>query len=123
MTGVGEVFKQVRSDVVIVGVEPGDSAVLSGGEPGPTEIDGLGAGMIPDVLNTEILDRVIAVSNSDARKMSKRLAREEGLLVGISSGAAAHAAVVVASAMRPQQMVATVLCDTGERYLGTFLFG
>ncbi|MYF16803.1 MAG: cysteine synthase A [Gemmatimonadetes bacterium] len=123
VTGVGEVFKQVRSDVVIVGVEPGDSAVLSGGEPGPTEIDGLGAGMIPDVLNTEILDRVIAVSNSDARKMSKRLAREEGLLVGISSGAAAHAAVVVASAMRPQQMVATVLCDTGERYLGTFLFG
>ena len=79
--------------------------------------------MIPDVLNTEILDRVIAVSNSDARKMSKRLAREEGLLVGISSGAAAHAAVVVASAMAPQQTVATVLCDTGERYLGTFLFG
>ena len=123
VTGVGEVFKQVRSDVVIVGVEPRDSAVLSGGEPGPTEIDGLGAGMIPDVLNTEILDRVIAVSNSDARKMSKRLAREEGLLVGISSGAAAHAAVVVASGMRPQQTVATVLCDTGERYLGTFLFG
>ncbi len=123
VTGVGEVFKQVRSDVVIVGVEPRDSAVLSGGEPGPTEIDGLGAGMIPDVLNTEILDRVIVVSNSDARKMSKRLAREEGLLVGISSGAAAHAAIVVASAMRPQQTVATVLCDTGERYLGTFLFG
>ena len=123
VTGVGEIFKQARSDVIVVGVEPRDSAVLSGGEPGPTEIDGLGAGMIPDVLNTEILDRVIAVSNSDARKMSKRLAREEGLLVGISSGAAAHAAVVVASAMTPQQMVATVLCDTGERYLGTFLFG
>ena len=123
VTGVGEPFKQARSDVMVVGVEPEDSAVLSGGEPGPTEIDGLGAGMIPDVLNTEILDRVIAVSNSDARKMSRRLAREEGLLVGISSGAAVHAAVAVASEMTPQQRVATVLCDTGERYLGTFLFG
>ena len=123
ITGIGETFKQARPDVLIVGVEPADSAVLSGGEPGPTEIDGLGAGMIPDVLNAEILDRVIAVSNSDARKMSRRLAREEGLLVGISSGAAVHATVAVASEMTPRQTVATVLCDTGERYLGTFLFG
>ena len=123
ITGIGETFKQARPDVLIVGVEPADSAVLSGGEPGPTEIDGLGAGMIPDVLNAEILDRVIAVSNSDARKMSRRLAREEGLLVGISSGAAVHATVAVASEMAPRQTVATVLCDTGERYLGTFLFG
>ena len=123
ITGVGEAFKDERTDVVVVGVEPRDSAVLSGGEPGPTEIDGLGAGMIPAVLNTEILDRVIAVSNSEARRMSRRLAREEGLLVGISSGAAVHAAVAVASEMMPEQRVVTVLCDTGERYLGAFLFG
>lgn len=123
ITGIGETFKQARPDVLIVGVEPADSAVLSGGHPGPTEIDGLGAGMIPDVLNTEIMDRVIAVSNSEARTMSKRLAREEGLLVGISSGAAVHATTIIASEMTPHQTVATVLCDTGERYLGTFLFG
>lgn len=123
VTGIGEAFKQIRSDVMVVGVEPQDSAVLSGGEPGPTEIDGLGAGMIPDVLNTEILDRVMAVSNLEARRMAKRLAREEGLLVGISSGAAVHVASLVAQELTPEQKVVTVLCDTGERYLGSFLFG
>jgi len=123
VTGVGEVLKSADSDVMIVGVEPQDSAVLSGGTPGPTEIDGLGAGMIPPILNQEILDRVIAVSNAEARQMARRLAKEEGVLAGISSGANVHAAVEVAKEMKPNQKVVTILCDTGERYLGTFLFG
>jgi cysteine synthase A len=123
VTGVGEVFKETRSDVLVVGVEPQDSAVLSGGPPGPTEIDGLGAGMIPPILNRQILDRVITVSNAEARQMSRRLAKEEGILAGISSGANVHAAVELAKGMKPEQRVVTVLCDTGERYLGTFLFG
>ena len=123
ITGVGEVLKKSRSDTLVVGVEPKDSAVLSGGQPGPTEIDGLGAGMIPSVLNTAILDRVIAVSNGEARKMTRRLAREEGILAGISSGAAVHAAVEVADELGPDRRVVVILPDTGERYLGTFLFG
>lgn len=123
ITGVGEVLKEQRASVMVVGVEPKDSAVLSGGLPGPTEIDGLGAGMIPPVLNRDVLDRVVAVSNSEARMMARRLAREEGILAGISSGAAVHAATVVAKDMAPDQRVVTILCDTGERYLGTFLFG
>lgn len=123
VTGVGEVLKASRSDVTVVGVEPQDSAVLSGGQPGPTEIDGLGAGMIPPILNRDVLDRVIAVSNAEARQMARRLAKEEGILAGISSGANVHAAVEVAKDMSPKQRVVTVLCDTGERYLGTFLFG
>jgi cysteine synthase A len=123
ITGVGEVLKSIREDILVIGVEPRDSAVLSGGEPGPTEIDGLGAGMIPPVLNIEVLDRVIAVSNTEARTMSRRLAKEEGILAGISSGAAAHAAVEVAKGMRQEQQVVVILPDTGERYLGTFLFG
>lgn len=123
VTGVGEVLKEERQDVTVVGVEPQDSAVLSGGEPGPTEIDGLGAGMIPPILNRDILDRVIAVSNAEARQMARRLAKEEGVLAGISSGANVHAAAEVAKEMNPDQRVVTVLCDTGERYLGTFLYG
>ena len=122
VTGVGEVLKGVRPEVLVVGVEPKDSAVLSGGQPGPTEIDGLGAGMIPPVLNLEVLDRVIAVSNTDARAMSRRLAQEEGILAGISSGAAAHAAVEVAAELGEDHRVVVVLPDTGERYLGAFLF-
>ncbi|MBT4139492.1 MAG: cysteine synthase A [Candidatus Latescibacteria bacterium] len=123
VTGVGEVLKDEKSDVVVVAVEPQDSAVLSGGAPGPTEIDGLGAGMVPPILNREMLDRVIAVSNGEARQMARRLAKEEGILAGISSGANVHAAVEVAKEMRSDQRVVTILCDTGERYLGTFLFG
>ena len=123
VTGVGEVLKSERADVQVVGVEPKDSAVLSGGTPGPTEIDGLGAGMIPPILNRDMLDRVIAVSNAEARKMARRLAKEEGILAGISSGANVHAAAEVAKDMNPDQRVVTILCDTGERYLGTFLFG
>ncbi|MBT3606509.1 MAG: pyridoxal-phosphate dependent enzyme, partial [Candidatus Latescibacteria bacterium] len=85
--------------------------------------DGLGAGMVPPILNREMLDRVIAVSNGEARQMARRLAKEEGILAGISSGANVHAAVEVAKEMRSDQRVVTILCDTGERYLGTFLFG
>ena len=123
VTGVGEVLKREASGVMVVGVEPQDSAVLSGGKPGPTEIDGLGAGMIPPILNQAVLDRVIAVSNAEARQMARRLAKEEGVLAGISSGANVHAAIEVAKEMNPNQKVVTILCDTGERYLGTFLFG
>jgi cysteine synthase A len=123
ITGVGEVLKEASSDVQIVAVEPVDSAVLSGGEPGPTEIDGLGAGFVPPVLNRDIIDRVIAVSNGEARRMSRRLAKEEGVLAGISSGAAVHAAVDVARSLSDEQRVVVIVCDTGERYLGSFLFG
>jgi len=123
VTGVGEVLKEKRAGIKVVAVEPQDSAVLSGGSPGPTEIDGLGAGMIPPILNRKVLDRVIAVSNAEARQMARRLAKEEGVLAGISSGANVHAAVEVAKEMKPDQRVVTILCDTGERYLGTFLFG
>lgn len=123
ITGVGEVLKKVRPETLVVAVEPEDSAVLSGGNPGSAEIEGLGAGIIPAVLNRQILDRVVAVSNTQARRMSRRLAREEGILAGISSGAATHAAVEVAKALGPGQRVAVILPDTGERYLGGFLFG
>ena len=122
ITGVGEVLKEVRPETLVVAVEPQDSPVLSGGKPGPTEIDGLGAGMIPAVLNLEVLDRIIAVSNTQAVRMSRRLAQEEGIVAGISSGAATHAAVEVAKDLNFDQRVVVILPDTGERYLGTFLF-
>ena len=122
ITGVGEVLKAEAPGTLVVAVEPQDSAVLSGGKAGPTEIDGLGAGFVPPVLNRKIFDRVIAVSNSDARRMSRRLAKEEGILAGISSGAAVHAAAEVAQSLSADSQVVVVVCDTGERYLGTFLF-
>jgi len=123
ITGVGEVLKKVRPETLVVAVEPKDSPVLSGGKPGPSEIDGRGAGMIPAVLNTEVLDRIMVVSNAQARRMARRLVREEGILAGISSGAAAHAAVEVAKKLDTGQQVVVILPDTGERYLGSFLFG
>ncbi len=123
ITGVGEVLKEASDDVEVVAVEPADSAVLSGGEPGPTEIDGLGAGFVPPVLNRDIVDRVVAVSNGDARRMSRRMAKEEGILAGISSGAAVHVAVDIARKRPAGQHVVVIVCDTGERYLGSFLFG
>ncbi len=122
VTGVGEVLKAEFPKTCIVGVEPQDSAVLSGGQAGPTEIDGLGAGMVPDVLNVDILDRVIPVTNIQARRMSRRLAREEGIIAGISSGAAAHAATAVARPMSPDERVVVILPDTGERYMDAYLF-
>lgn len=122
VTGVGEVLKAEFPETCIVGVEPQDSAVLSGGQAGPTEIDGLGAGMVPDVLNVDILDRVVPVTNIQARRMSRRLAREEGILAGISSGAAAHAATAIARPMSPDERVVVILPDTGERYMDAYLF-
>ncbi len=124
ITGVSEVIKARKPSFCAVAVEPAASPVLSGGQPNPpNRIQGLGAGFIPDVLRTELLDEIVTVSNDDAVNMARRLAREEGLLVGISSGAAAHAAVQVAK--RPEnagKLIVVVLPDLGERYVSTVLF-
>lgn len=123
ITGVGEVLKARWPDVRIVAVEPADSPVLSGGKPGPHKIQGIGAGFIPDVLRVDILDEVIPVTYEAARETTRSLAREEGILVGISSGAAAWAALQVAARLGEGKTVVVVLPDTGERYLSTGLFG
>ncbi|MFC1771263.1 cysteine synthase A [Candidatus Margulisiibacteriota bacterium] len=123
ITGVGEALKKRKPGIKIIAVEPKDSAVLSGGEPGPHKIQGIGAGFIPNVLNTEIIDEVVRVSNSDAIDTSRKLAKEEGVLTGISAGAAVYAALVVGK--RKESMgkrIVVILPDTGERYLSTELF-
>jgi cysteine synthase A len=122
LTGVGEVLKERYPAVQIVAVEPVNSPVLSGGRPGPHKIQGIGAGFVPDVLNMEVVDEVIAVTDEEAMETARRLAREEGLLVGISSGAAAFAALHVAERLGDGQTVVVILPDTGERYLSTDLF-
>lgn len=123
VSGVGEVLKKHNPDVKIVAVEPSDSPVLSGGKPGPHKIQGIGAGFIPKTYNTEVVDEVIAVSNDDAIRTSRELAREEGLLVGISSGAATYAALQLAKrAENKGKNIIVILPDTGERYLSTVLY-
>ncbi|MFZ3065394.1 MAG: cysteine synthase A [Nitrospirota bacterium] len=116
ITGVGEFLKEKNPDIKIIAVEPAGSPVLSGGKPGPHKIQGIGAGFIPKVLNRGIIDKVITVGDDDAFRMAKRLAREEGLLVGISSGANMMAALQVAKELGKGRRVVTVLPDTGERY-------
>jgi len=123
ITGVGEVIKARKAEFKIVAVEPVDSPVLSGGSPGPHKIQGIGAGFVPDILNTRVIDEIIQVTNEHAIHTARRLIREEGLLVGISSGAAVWASLQVAN--RPEnkgKLIVTVLPSTGERYLSTALF-
>lgn len=117
ITGCGEIFKDRNPTIQVVAVEPSGSPVLSGGDSGPHKIQGIGAGFIPQVLNRKILDRVVTVTDDDAYQTSKLLAKQEGLLVGISSGANVWAAQQVARELGPGKKVVTVLCDTGERYL------
>lgn len=123
ITGVSEVIKKRKSSFQTIAVEPADSPVLSGGKPGPHKIQGIGAGFVPDVLNTEIIDEIIPVKNEEASEMARRLTKEEGILAGISSGAAVYAALRIAS--RPEsagKLIVVILPDTGERYLSTELF-
>ncbi len=123
LTGTSEVMKDKLPHLRSIAVEPEDSAILSGGSAGAHKIQGIGAGFIPDILNTSIYDDVITVSNEDAYKMARKVAKEEGLLVGISSGANLHAAYQ--TALKPQnkgKIIVTILCDTAERYLSTELF-
>jgi cysteine synthase A len=117
LTGVGRVLKERLPKLRIVAVEPRASAVLSGGKPGLHGIQGLGAGFVPEVLDRGLIDDVMAVTDLAAERMTKRLSSEEGLLVGLSSGANVHAAVEIAKKMKRTERVVTVICDTGERYL------
>ena len=123
ITGVGEVLKAKNPNIEIIAVEPKDSDVLSGGTPGPHKIQGIGAGFIPDILNKAVYSEVITISNEDALSTARTMALDEGLLVGISSGANLKAAKIVASrAENSGKTIVTTLCDTGERYLSTELF-
>jgi len=123
ITGVGEVLKKKIGGVKIVAVEPASSPVLSGGNPGPHKIQGIGAGFVPEVLNRGVIDQIITVRDDEAAETARRIAREEGMLVGISSGAAAYGALQVAKDQGKGKIVVVVLPDTGERYLSTGLFG
>ncbi len=123
LTGVAEVLKARKDSFRAIAVEPTDSPVLSGGAPGPHKIQGIGAGFVPSILRTDLIDEIVKVSNDEAFAMARRLVREEGLMVGISSGAVAHAALALAA--RPDfagKLIVAVLASHGERYLSTPLF-
>lgn len=123
LTGIGEYIKSRKPEFKVVAVEPADSPVLSGGEPGPHKIQGIGAGFVPEVLRLDLLDEIVRVTNEDAMATAKRLAREEGILAGISSGAAAWAATEVGKREENKgKLIVAILPDTGERYLSTELF-
>jgi len=123
ITGVGEILKERNPEVKIVAVEPFDSQVLAGGKPGPHKIQGIGAGFVPDILNTSIIDEIIPVKNEDALRTGRQLAKTEGLIVGISSGAAVYAAVELAQREENRgKRILVILPDTGERYLSTLLY-
>jgi len=121
ITGIAEVIKKRKPTFKTIAVEPANSPVLSGGKPGPHRIQGIGAGFVPEVLKKELVDEVIPVKDEDAEEMAKRLAKEEGILAGISSGAATWAALEVAKrSMSKDKLIVVILPDTGERYLTTF---
>lgn len=123
ISGVGRFLKEKNPDVQIIAVEPRDSAVLSGGKPGPHKLQGIGAGFVPDTYNNKVVDKVVTVETDEAFDASRRLAKSEGILVGISSGAALH--VATSEAKKPENMgknIVVLLPDTGERYLSTPLF-
>ncbi|MBU1905659.1 MAG: pyridoxal-phosphate dependent enzyme, partial [Candidatus Omnitrophica bacterium] len=123
ITGVAEVLKKKNAGIKVIAVEPRDSPVLSGGKAGPHKIQGIGAGFIPEILNTKIIDEIIQVTNDHAIGSSRRLVKEEGILAGVSAGAAAFAAVEVAKREENKgKLVVVIFPDTGERYLSTGLF-
>jgi cysteine synthase A len=123
ITGIAEVIKKRKKDFKVIAVEPDASPVLSGGAPGPHKIQGIGAGFVPQVLNKDIIDEIIRVKNEDAGEIARKLAKLEGILVGISSGAAVWAALEVAKRKENKgKLIVVILPDTGERYLTTWLF-
>lgn len=123
LTGVGEVLKSKKSTIKIIAVEPVDSPVLSGGKPGPHMIQGIGAGFVPEILNVQIIDEIIKISNEEAYETTKLMAKEEGIFTGISAGAAAAAAIQIGKRKEnADKLIVTILCDTAERYISTGLF-